>query len=102
MGLSWPGIAARLKLLFDDVQTEVKKKDNPMDSMDKKGVVVMDRVREMDKTVLVKRRARNGQTKESGIRMARIDLLFGGSQAQKRKDFENEGPSKEKRRKFGE
>ena len=37
----------------------------------------MDRVREVNSVVVVKRRARKGQAKESGVKMARIDDLFG-------------------------
>ena len=69
------GIAARIKLLFDDddkreVAEEVKS------TVTKQGGLVMGMVEELDRTVLVKRRARNGKKKEEGVRMQRIDDLF--------------------------
>ena len=58
----------------------------------------MDRVDEMNRTVLIKRRARRGQARETGIRMPRIDDMFGASQPSKRKSNTEEGePGKEKR-----
>ena len=88
-----PGIASRIKLLFDD--DNVGKKDTArVDIVAREGVVVMDRVRELDSTVVVRRRARRGQAKESGVKVARIDVMFERSQAQKRKNISNGEPSK--------
>ena len=60
----------------------------------------MDRVRELDSTVVVRRRARRGQAKESGVKVARIDVMFERSHAQKRKNICNGEPSKKS--KFGD
>ena len=64
---------------------------------------MQDRVKEVNRTVLIRRRARRGQAKETGIRTPRIDDMFGASQPIKRKSNTDDGePGKEKRRKFGQ
>ena len=102
-GTVGPEIASRIKLLFGDDQ-QVSQETNVMVREGEKGVVVMDRVKEMNRTVLIKRRARKGQAREMGIRTPRIDDMFGASQQQKRKCKINEGGEQleEKRRKFGQ
>ena len=94
------GIATRIKLLFDDDNVRKQKKTAKVDNVAREGVVVMDRVRELDSTVVVRRRARRGQAKESGVKVARIDVMFERSQAQKRKNICNGEPSKKS--KFGD
>ena len=94
------GIATRIKLLFDDDNVRKQKDTAKVDSMAREGVVVMDRVRELDSTVVVRRRARRGQAKESGVKVARIDVMFERSQAQKRKNISDGEPSKKS--KFGD
>ena len=84
-GTIGPGIAGAIKILFDEEQKDLQKSSLQVDHMAREGTVVIDRVREVERTVMVKRRARKGQAKESGVKMARIDDLFGGSLAQKRK-----------------
>ena len=101
-GAVGPGIAARVQLLFrdDDAGTQ---ENNITVKEGKKGAVVMNMVNEMNRTVLIRRRARRGQARETGIRTPRIDDMFGASQPIKRKSNTEEGkPGKEKRRKFGQ
>ena len=77
-GTVGPEIASRIKLLFG-VDQQVSQETNIMVREGEKGVVVMDRVKEMNRTVLIKRRARKGQAREMGIRTPRIDDMFGAS-----------------------
>ena len=67
-------------------------------------MLVMDRVKELDRTVLVKRRKRDGQKKEEGLQVRRINDHFrsgGGSQLTKRKRKTRNGePEKNKIKKI--
>ena len=95
-----PGIAAKMKLLFNEED------DDERDRRDKEvsqevNRVVMNREEEF----VIKRRKRNGQRREEGVRVARLDgwLQSGGDGSRvlgKRKYFEGE-VSENKRRMFG-
>ena len=83
-----PGISAKMKLLFEGKSDHEEQPLN-MVAIDSSQVgVVMDRVEELERTVLVTRRKRKGQSKENGVRSKRIDNLFrsgSGSQSKKHK-----------------
>ena len=93
-------IAARIRLLFDDDNGEVVEQVKSTEQ----GGLVKGMVEELDRTVVIKRRARNGQKREEGVRMQRLDDLFrsrNDPQTRKRK-LNTWEPSEEKERKFGQ
>ena len=100
-----PGIATRMKLLFGENNDDENQKTTSSIVVEQR-IVVMDRVKELNRTVLVQRRKRNGQKKEEGLQVRRIDDHFrsgGGSQLinAKRKTSNGE-PENNKKRKFGQ
>ena len=83
-----PGISAKMKLLFEGKSDEEEKPMNVVPFKSSQVGEVMDRVEELERTVLVTRRKRKGQSKENGVRSRRIDDLFrsdAGSQSKKHK-----------------
>ena len=90
-----PGISAKMKLLFEGKSDHEEQPLN-MVAIDSSQVgVVMDRVEELERTVLITRRKRKGQSKENGVRSKRIDDLFrAGSQSSKKQKLSGE-PTKE-------
>ena len=95
-------IAARIRLLFDNDNGEVVEQVKSTET--EQGGMVKGMVEELDRTVVIKRRARNGQKREEGVRMHRLDDLFRSrNDPQSRKRKLNTGePSEEKKRKFGQ
>ena len=98
------GIAARIKLLFDD-DDDREVLDDVKSTVTEQGGLVMGMVEELDRTVLVKRKARNGKKREEGVRMNRIDDLFrsrNDPQISRKRKSNTGDPSEEKKRKFGQ
>ena len=96
-----PGIATRMKLLFGENNDDEKQEKTTSSIVVEQRMVVMDRVKELDRTVLVKRRKRNEQKKEEGLQVRRINDHFrsgGGSQLTTRKRKTSNGqPEKNKK-----
>ena len=98
------GIAARIKLLFDD-DDDREVLEDVKSTVTEQGGLVMGMVEELNRTVLVKRRARNGKKREEGVRMQRIDDLFrsrNDPQISRKRKLNTGDPSEEKKIKFGQ